>query len=255
MTPQTGTPWLVEQPKPAARLRLYCFSYAGGSASMFHNWGAALNPEVEVCAVQLPGRGARLAEAPIATMQTLLQALVPVIARRNDRPFVFFGHSVGALVAFELTRYLRLHGMSLPIHLIVSGCQAPQFRSPPKGYHQLKDDAFISVLREYNGTPEQVLENRELMDLLLPAIRADFSLAENYRYRGGPVLNLPITLFAGEHDDIRAEGQVNGWSLETSQPLHTFWFDGGHFFVDTHRRQVLEQLDMALSAAIVEQYA
>ncbi len=247
MSQSSQAGWLVGQPAPTARLRLYCFSYAGGSASIFHGWGSALGPDVEVCAVQLPGRGARLAEPPVTTMQALLQSLVPVIARHNDRPFAFFGHSVGALVAFELTRYLRLHGMSLPRQLIVSGCQAPQFRSVPRNYHLLDDDAFIDVLGVYKGTPRMVLENRELMDLLMPALRADFSIAETYRYRGGPQLGLPITLFAGEHDDIRGEGQVDGWGRESSHPLSTIWFDGGHFFIDTHRQQVVDQVRAALS--------
>ena len=141
----------------------------------------------------------------------------------------------------------RLHGMSQPEQLIVSGCQAPRFRSAPRNYHLLDDDAFINVLAEYNGTPQMVLENRELMDLLLPALRADFSLAETYRYRGGPQLDLPITLLAGEYDDIRDEGQVDGWALETSHALSTVWFDGGHFFIDTHRQQVVDRVRATLS--------
>ncbi|UJB20532.1 MULTISPECIES: thioesterase II family protein [Lysobacter] len=247
MSVHAPTPWLIAQPRPHSRLRLFCFAYAGGSASVFHGWQAALDPSIEVCAVQLPGRGARMAEAPIMSMPALLQQIAPLIARRNDRPFAFFGHSVGALIAFELARYLRLHGINGPARLIVSGCQAPQHRSPSKQYHTLADDALIDVLRDYNGTPPQVLQSRELMELVLPTIRADFSLAENYRYRTGPLLNLPISVFAGERDDNRGEGQVDGWSRETSQDCRVVWFDGGHFFIDSQRSQVLEQVGIELA--------
>lgn len=243
------TPWLIRAPSPQRRMRLFCFSYAGGNAFNYVRWQDALDPAIEVCAVQLPGRGARIAEAPISSLPILLRALAPEIARLDDLPSAFFGHSVGALVAFELARYLRLHGMQLPLRLFVSGCQAPQFRSPSRQLHTLPDDAFIEVLRQYAGTPPEVLDSRELISLLLPTIRADFALAENYRYRFAPLLPIPISTFAGTTDDNKAPGQVDGWQKETSHACQTTWFEGGHFFLNSQRDAVLGQINDELALA------
>ncbi|MDZ4813857.1 MAG: alpha/beta fold hydrolase [Pseudomonadota bacterium] len=248
ITALQSTPWLVRTPAPGRQMRLFCFSYAGGNAFNFFRWQESLDSSIEVAAVQLPGRGARIAETPIASMSTLLRALAPVLAQRDELPFAFFGHSVGALVAFELTRYLQLHGLSLPRHLFLSGCQAPQFRSPSRQLHLLSDDAFMAVLGHYNGTPPDVLQNTELMQLLLPTIRADFALAEDYRYRSGPLLPLPISVFAGRDDDNKASGQVEGWAKETAEACQVTWFNGGHFFVNSDRDAVLNRLQVELLA-------
>lgn len=241
------TPWLIRTPSPQRRMRLFCFSYAGGNAFNYVRWQDALDPAIEVCAVQLPGRGARIAETPINSLPILLRALAPEIAKLDDLPSAFFGHSVGAIVAFELARYLRLHGMQLPMHLFVSGCQAPQFRSPSRQLHTFSDDAFIEVLRQYEGTPPEVLESRELISLLLPTIRADFALAENYRYRYAPLLPMPVSAFAGTNDDNKAPGQVDGWQKETSHACKITWFEGGHFFLNSQRDAVLKQINDELA--------
>ncbi len=242
MKSHAPSPWVIRAASPARRHRLFCFPYAGGNAFSFARWQEDLDPSIEVCAIQAPGRGARIAEPPIDELPALLRALAPEVVRFDDMPFSFFGHSVGALVAFELTRYLRLHGMRLPGRLIVSGCQAPQFRSPSRGLHALSDDAFLQVLRQYAGTPPEVLESRELMQLLLPTIRADFSLAENYRYRYTPLLPLPISVFAGTTDENKAPGQVDGWQKETSCACDVSWFEGGHFFLNERRDAVLQRI-------------
>ncbi|WP_369981523.1 thioesterase II family protein [Xanthomonas bundabergensis] len=239
-------PWLIRMTAQPPRMRLFCFAYAGGSAFNFASWRAALHPSVEICALQLPGRGARIAEPPIASMQTLLKSMAPAVTQHSNLPFAFFGHSVGALIAFELARYLRLHGVAGPQCLFMSGCQAPQFRSPSRQLQRLPDAAFIEELRGYNGTPAEVLESSELMTLMLPAIRADFALAENYAYRSGPLLQVPISVYAGKQDDNKGAGQVEGWSKETSASCRTTWFDEGHFFINTHRAAVLDQLNIEL---------
>ncbi|MDL5365579.1 alpha/beta fold hydrolase [Xanthomonas sp. NCPPB 2654] len=239
-------PWLVRIAQQQPSMRLFCFAYAGGSAFSFMPWRSALNPAIEICAVQLPGRGARIAEPPIDSMAALLPAMAPAIAQLGALPFAFFGHSVGALIAFELARYLYLHGVVVPERLFMSGCHAPQFRSPSRQLHTLPDGAFIDELRHYNGTPAEVLESRELMALMLPTIRADFAIAENYRYRPGPLLQIPISVYAGLQEENKGHGQVEGWQKETSADLRTTWFEGGHFFINSERGAVLEQLDAEL---------
>jgi surfactin synthase thioesterase subunit len=240
-------PWLICTPAAHPRMRLFCFAYAGGSAFSYTPWRAALDPSIEICAVQLPGRGARIAEPPIASMPMLLRHLAPAIAQQSPLPFAFFGHSVGALIAFELARYLRLHGIAGPDHLFMSGCHAPQYRSVSRNLHLLPDDALIEKLRDYNGTAPEVLANRELMDLMLPTIRADFALAETYTYRSGPLLQVPISVFAGKQEENKAPGQVDGWSKETAARCHVTWFEGGHFFINSAPDAVVAQLNAELA--------
>ncbi|TXH70055.1 MAG: thioesterase [Lysobacteraceae bacterium] len=247
------TQWLIRSPSVGHKMRLFCFAYAGGNAFYFNSWRSALDARIEVCAVQLPGRGSRIAEAPIGTMPAMLKALAPVVTQHGCMPYAFFGHSVGALIAFELARYLRLHSIEGPKHLFVSGCQAPRYRSHTKRLHQLPDHDFIEQLRSYNGTPAEVLGNKELMSLMLPTIRADFSISEEYAYRPGPLLKIPISVYAGVDDDNKEIGQVDGWSQETTGDCRVTWFDGGHFFIDTQTQSVLKQLDYELADYLREE--
>ncbi|MES2316830.1 MAG: alpha/beta fold hydrolase [Pseudomonadota bacterium] len=245
-------PWILRQPGPGRRLRLFCFSYAGGNAASYLPWQAELDPAIEVCALQLPGRGARMGETPYSCLASLVAALAPVIASRNALPFAFFGHSLGALVAFEVARHLQRHGMPMPEHLFVSGCEAPQYRSPPKNLHALPEAELIESLRSYNGTPSEVLAHRELMELLLPTIRADFSLVDNYHYDPAPLLTIPVTVLAGRGDDHVATGLVEQWQRETEAACEIEWFDGDHFFIHSERRAVLRCVAAGLAAG---QYA
>ena len=241
------TPWLMRQPSASRRFRLYCFSYAGGSASAFLPWQAAVSPAVEICAIQLPGRGARLAEAPCTSWTGLVESLADVIVRDSRLPFAFLGHSMGALVAFELARHCRHRHLPGPEHLFVSGCNAPQRRGPMRRLHELDDRALIGALRDYGGTPPEVLANDELMMLVLPAIRADFALVADYRYSGSAPLAIPLTVMAGLADPHTSTEQVLGWRDETSGPCQARWFPGDHFFIQSDRAAVLRGLNEALA--------
>ncbi|QNH20778.1 Linear gramicidin dehydrogenase LgrE [Xanthomonas sp. GW] len=243
-----SAPWLIKASVPDPKLRLFCFPYAGGNAFNYNSWRPELDPSIEICAVQLPGRAVRINEPPITSMPELLRQLAPVVAQQGNLPFAFFGHSVGGLIAFELARYLWLHDINGLQHLIVSGCHAPQFRNPSRKLSRLPDDEFISELRDYNGTPAKVLANLELMNLLLPTIRADFALAEDYIYRPGPLLQMPISVFAGREEDNKGPGQVDGWMKETTGPCQVTWFDGGHFFVNSDHETVVRQVNAELIA-------
>lgn len=244
----TTLPWILRQPRPAPRLRLYCFSYAGGNAATYLPWQAELDAGIEVCAIQLPGRGARIAEAPYTSLAALVAALAPLVCARNTLPFAFFGHSLGGLLAFEVARYSQRHALPMPEHLFASGCDAPQYRSPPKRMHALPDAELIESLRGYNGTPPEVLAHRELMELLLPTIRADFSLAENYRYDPGAPLAIPITVLSGREDDHVDPGLVDQWQRETTAGCRIEWFDGDHFFINAQRGAVLACVGAELAA-------
>lgn len=240
-------PWFVRQSSPARRFRLFCFAYAGGSAASFGAWQAELDPAIEVCAIQLPGRGSRFGEPPCRSMPELVLRIAEKIAAQSDLPFAFFGHSLGALLAFEVASYCDRHGLPMPEHLFASGCNAPQLRSPSKNLHLYADAHLISALHAYQGTPPEVLRNTELMTLLLPMLRADFSLAENYQYHPRGQLGIPITVLAGKADDYTTPEQVAGWQRETSGQFNVHWFEGDHFFLNEERQRVLDCLGAELN--------
>lgn len=250
-----ATPWILRQPGTSKKFRLFCFSYAGGNAVSFMEWQSALHPDVTVCAVQLPGRGARFHETPYSRLQELIEALAREIGGMGDLPCAFFGHSLGGLLAFELARYHRRRGLMQPQHLFVSGCHAPRHRVASTGMHLLADDALIARLAEYRGTPSEILAHRELMELVLPTIRADFSLVENYRYERDPILlGMPVTVLAGKFDSIESADQVEGWQEETTGHCRVQWFDGDHFFLHPRQQDVIDCIhaDLAPWLNVVE---
>lgn len=236
------TPWLTRSTLPAADMTLVCFPYAGGSAASFHGWQDALQPEVDVRCVQLPGRGARWHEAPATDLRQLARTLAATLSGSlQDRPMCFFGHSMGGLLAFEVCRAMALENRRLPAHLFISGCAMPLHREPIPPYHELPDAALLAVLRNYRGTPEAILRNPEAMELLLPAIRADFQMVSEYQLRGRPVLPVPLTVLYGQADSVRPEA-IKGWAAVTSRQFDSIGFEGGHFFIDSSRAAVLEHL-------------
>lgn len=239
--------WLLGRGQGHAGLRLYCFSHGGGNANSYLPWQDSLGSDIELRAVELPLRGMRLHEAPYTTMAALVHDLAAVIAADHDgRPFAFFGHSLGALLAFELTRRLRDDGGLLPLRLIVSGSAAPWRSAPLPPLHELPDAQLIAALREMGGTPEAVLDETDLMHFLLPQIRADFALLAQYRYTPALPLPLPITVFAGRSDTHTSIASVHAWA-EAGSASDVDWFDGGHFFIYEQQDAVLARLRHCLS--------
>ena len=242
------TGWIAKAPNShGAGIKLYCFSYAGGSASHFLPWQPALHG-AQICALQLPGRGARMMEQPFTSFPELIAALGEVMAVQERQPFAFFGHSLGALIAFELARYCKSHYLPMPQRLIVSGCNGPQALNPPRKLHLLPDEEFIAELRNYNGTPPEVLEHRELMELVLPIIRADFSLVDSYRYHPLGKLDIPILALAGRRDSYNSDEQVQAWEKESTHQFRAQWFEGDHFFINDERDDVLRTINRELAA-------
>lgn len=242
--------WILRRSVGTPSLRLYCFCYAGGSAASFLSWQAEVDPAIEICGVQLPGRGARFHELPYTKLSELITVLSHVIERDSTLPFAFFGHSLGGLLAFELARYNAKHGRSLPGHLIISGCAAARYRFPSEKLHLLDDKAFAKRLRKYNGTPPEVLENPELMELVLPTIRADFALVDNYEYVPGAALNIPITVLAGKGEQFTSSAQTAGWQEETLGACDVHWVDGDHFFINSNRKAVIDRINAVLKSHV-----
>jgi medium-chain acyl-[acyl-carrier-protein] hydrolase len=237
--------WLATRVlNPHARLRLFCFPYAGGSALIYRKWQEAFptSSGVEVLPVQLPGRGNRLNEPAFTRWEPLVEALAAALSPHFDRPFAFFGHSMGALLAFELARLLQQRGQSGPQRLFASGSPAPHLRSDEPHTYDLPDAEFIEELRRLKGTPTEVLENPELMQLMMPLLRADFAMTQTYVYRESPTLTCPFIVFGGREDEeVRGE-KLSAWCKLTSGGYSLKLFEGGHFFIHKAEEQLLRAL-------------
>lgn len=230
------------QRKPHASLRLFCFPYAGGGASIFHTWSASLPAKIEVCPVQLPGRENRILEQPFSHIQALTHALAQALHPYLDMPYAFFGHSMGALLSFELTHYLQNMGggNAGPEHLFVSAFRAPHLPDPSLPIHHLPEPAFVEELRRLQGTPEEILQNAEFLHLLLPLLRADFTVCETYVCERDTRLKCPITAFGGLQDEEVSCEMLSAWSQHTSQSFKLHYVAGSHFFLQTAQAELLQ---------------
>ena len=229
MSPPTW--WLRFASRPAAAARLICFSYAGGGGAVYRPFALALPPSIEVVALQLPGRENRLREAPLTSLPGIVEAVVPQLTTLLDRPFAFFGHSMGSLVAYEVARALAARGAPGPAHLMVSARRAPHLGEADPPLHALPDEDFIAAIdRRYGGIPAEILQHRDLLELLLPALRADMRAIETHRHVPGPLLDCPITVFGGSAD-TRAQREVLApWREHTRGSTQLQQFAGGHFY-------------------------
>jgi medium-chain acyl-[acyl-carrier-protein] hydrolase len=245
--------WLeVLRSPPRPRGRLVMFHYAGGSASVFRPWAELLRPDVLVQAMQLPGREGRSKEPLTHCLVEIVNGLAGEIEARDGLPTVFYGHSIGGLLAFELAHALRTTGLEEPDHLIVTGRRAPHLPPPQVILHRLPDDAFINALARYDGTPEAVISDPELMRFFLPRLRADFAISENYSYLPRGLLACPITAFAGDSDMEADLESVFQWRYQSSASFRFRRMRGGHFFINSERQAVVDAIGQALDSLIDE---
>lgn len=248
MSPSTPRSWVVRpRPTPGAALRLFCFPHAGVGASTYRAWATELGASIEVCAVQPPGRESRMMETPFRDAGALVAALVPALLPFLDRPFVFFGHSLGSLIAFESCRALRRQGGPLPARLLVSGRRAPHLRVRDKALHAMPQEELIAELRSYNGTPDDLLANTELMDLMLPVIRADFAIHETYAHLAEAPLPMPIAAFGGIDDPNVAREHLAAWEEHTTSTFSRCMFPGDHFYHLRDRAPLIAQVGAAVA--------
>lgn len=241
---QARTPWLsCPKPNGEAQLRLFCFPYAGGGDHVFRTWADQL-PVVETYLVQMPGRGRRLAEKPFTNLAELTKTLAEAIVPYLDIPFIFFGHSMGAMLSFELARELR-RGRLEPMEIFVSACHAPQI--PESNIlHDLPESKLIEELKRLNGTPKEVLENPELLSIVLPTLRADCMITETYIYKHEPPLSCPISVFGGLQDPLVKREELEGWREQTSGLFSLRMLDGDHFFLHSSEQVLLLALSREL---------
>lgn len=241
--PPTSASWVMfPKRNPQARLRLFCFPYAGGGAPIFRTWPDGFPNSVEVCAVQLPGRGSHMKEAPFTRLTPLVEAAASALLPYLDKPFAFYGHSMGALVSLELARQLRAISDRSPSYLFVSGRGAPHVLVSEQPIHTLPDPDLLEKLRRLNGTPPEVLEHKEPMELLLPTLRADLAVCETYLYSPGSPLKCPIAAFGGLQDHRTRRDELESWREYTNKGFRLRMFSGDYFFLRTEQALLLQTI-------------
>ncbi|MEU8324789.1 alpha/beta fold hydrolase [Nonomuraea sp. NPDC048881] len=221
------------EPRADARIRLFCFAHAGGGSALFRKWDDHLSPDVDVCPVVLPGRESRLRERPYNRMEQLVGPLSEAIEPYTDRPFALFGHSMGAVVAWETARRFP------PAVLFVSGRRAPHLPTRRRRFTDLSEDELLSELGKLNGTPSEVMDQRSLLEVFLPGLRADFELNESYTPLPGPRPDCPISALTGDADPEVDPDEISAWADATGGGFTLRVFGGDHFYLKGPRPEVL----------------
>lgn len=236
--------WLIRYRRNNdAALRLFCFHCAGGSASEFRSWPALLPVTIELVAVQLPGREGRVKEAFVTSMEDLIGGVIEPMQPLLDKPYVVFGHSLGALGGFEVIRELRRRGLQPPLLFIAAGRRGPQVPKKEPLIAALPEHEFIAELRkDYGDHIGHVLDSAELREAFIPQIRADFALSEAYRFHDEQPLDCPMVAFAGVSEDDLEADELNAWSVHTSRNFRSRRFPGDHFFIRKSQALVIDAI-------------
>ncbi|GGC57425.1 thioesterase [Siccirubricoccus deserti] len=244
-----ATAWCVRFKQQApSTLRLICFPHAGGGAAAFHPLARLMPPNVETLAIVPPGREARLREAPLKSIAAMAEGAASAIAALPALPFAFFGHSMGAIIAFEVARLLQRQCLTPPRRLFISGRRAPCEAMVEQPLSQLDDATLVAeVSRRYEGIPATVLADTELLRMFLPVLRADMCAVESYVDMPQPALQVPLTLMGGLTDPQCTDAAWAGWHSLVAGPVEKMRFPGGHFYLVQERT--------ATAAAIARQLA
>jgi len=240
--------WIRGYRRVPGGVPLYCFPHAGGAASYFHPWSAALAPGIEMLGVQYPGREDRAAEPCLTTAADLADQIHAALGPSLPGTFAFFGHSMGAILAFEVARRITRDQGRGPAHLFVSGRPAPP-RYRHRNLHQAGNPALIAELRSLGGTDPRILQDSDVLDLILPAMRADYTASETYRFDPGPPLSCDITAMTGDRDATNTTHDAAAWSAHTTGTFNLHVYPGGHFYLDDCRAQVLKLISSSLAGS------
>ncbi|MBZ0297935.1 MAG: putative thioesterase [Anaerolineae bacterium] len=232
-------------------IRLLCIPNAGGGPALFRTWSQQLDPEIGVYSALLPGQASRLREIPPTETDVLVEQMIHASEAYLDEPFALFGYSMGALIAFEMARYLRRHGLPQPLALFIGARRAPQLTDLLSPLHQLPDAQFVQAVQSrYGGMPLAILQDAEMMALFTPILRANFAMIESYQYTEEAPFDFPILAFGGTRDRTTNESQLRAWSQHTRSNFDCQIFDGEHFFIQQHQDAVIVQIRQSLQPYI-----
>ncbi|MGX7674537.1 thioesterase II family protein [Plantactinospora sp. DSM 117369] len=243
MTRARPSRWLmIPEPRPAASVRMYCLPHAGGGASAYQGWTRTMPPFIEVCPVQLPGRENRFGEQPIDRLPELVDQIVAVISDTDQRPYVLFGHSLGAALSFETAVAMRDRCLRPPIHLVVSGFRGPRLRARRPRFSELPDHALIKAVARMGGLPPGAPLDDEYLTVMLPTLRTDLRIAEDYH--SDAVADCPITALGGLDDQEVLPAELDAWRDATTAGCRVHHLPGGHFFLRDSARVTTMISDM-----------
>ncbi|MBS0271692.1 MAG: thioesterase [Proteobacteria bacterium] len=243
--------WYLEYKKNSnAALRLFCFHHSGGGASTYHPWIEYLSPHIEMIAIQLPGRENRFTEPLNSDLNYIITQLSKNFDHYKNKPFIVFGHSLGGLLSYEFIKAIYQAYSLYPCHIVVSAAKAPHMPYRRKILSQLDDKLLKEELKAYNGIDESIQNEPELLDLFLPIIRSDFSIIENYSFRGSASFPCDILAFSGIEDHAVNEEEILGWSVYTTGKFKHMPFSGRHFFIKDHQKEIIKIINQ-----IAERYS
>jgi surfactin synthase thioesterase subunit len=229
------------------KFRLICFAYAGGTPELFRSWSDALDDEVELLAVRLPGHSIRISENPYDHWDPLLNDVFAALAARLAEPHAFYGHSFGGRLAYELAHMIQARYPGQTRQLFIGGCRSPDSAQRRPYMHELSDEGFLDAVHRMGGTPTEVLQNKEVLEMILPTLRSEIKLAELWNDRHRRACNVPITAICGTEDTIESEQSMRNWQQYTSK-FEFVTIPGGHWFLETHRRYLLQVLNTQMRA-------
>lgn len=235
--------WLPGMPKLSLNIPLlFCFSYAGGSSEIYRQWQTSMKNICQICPVELPGRGSRFGESFCDSLLSAAEGAANAIAPYTQSPYILFGHSLGSVMALETARKLQSNASPSPLCLIVSGRFPPHAQPPRKQLHTMPDTALIDEMRRLGGTPEEILQNKEILEMMLPIVREDFRLIETHKSDPLPCLNIPIYVCCGRDDEDSPIALLTQWKEITDKTCSINLFDGGHFYINESRDALIRHI-------------
>lgn len=244
---QTWFPF--QRPRPLSEIRLFCLPFAGGSALLYRDWSALLPRSIEIYPVQLPGRMARLNEPAFDDAYCAADALTNILACYQDKPYALFGHSMGALLCYEISRSMQRRNLPLPVRLFLSAHRAPDLAACEPPFYDLDEAVLLARVQQFGGPALRLADNPELIQMVVPTLRADLKLCQTYLYQTNRFrLPLPMTLFAGDNDLLAPPDSVWRWSMQTSQDVSRHLITGDHFFLQTQARYITNIISGHLAA-------
>lgn len=239
------------------KLRLFCLPYAGGSATIYNRWKNKVINNIIIMPVELQGRGKRFLEPLYSSVeQAATDIFNYIINEVDEEEYAIFGHSMGCLLSYEVARKIKESGFKEPIHIFFSGKEPPHIKERGKTLHTLPDEEFISEIYKKGGMPKEIFENKEILKIFTPILKADFKIIETYAFKPDiNKLNYNISVLNGSKDDEISHERIMEWKLYTNKECNIYEFDGGHFFIMDKEDEVLKLIGSTLQSELLKQCA
>lgn len=251
--PATSTGRRTRRLQVSTKMKLFCIPYAGGSASVYTSWKKAFLPDIELIPIELAGKGSRFNQPLYENIEQAVSDILSILQSKLDSsPYALFGHSMGALLVFEVLHALKEQNAPMPITTFFSGKNPPHI-APTTNRHKLEGKAFWEEVRSMGGTPAELMTSTELMDIFTPILKRDFKLVETYAPNlNRELITTPVTVLYGTKDDTVSVDRMTEWSRHTIEDIRFATFDGGHFFIQEHEQAVISLVNQTLLSTMLK---